>query len=207
MTRPHIIAAWPRDRIHCARPCTSGAGCGSPMTKACGRLKSGFFHRTLCLVSVSMAARTGKPSGLPVPLSRSSKPVLGRHPRMEAGAAVVATDKGADTMAGFSLGTAAPTPPAPGATQRRTLYRVPTTTRTRRLHGVCLVGDSLLSVFSTRTAGAAGRAVTLTVQTSASERTLNLAAADCRVLARFLVLAADAAELGTVAAGLKGGAA
>ncbi|WP_396268516.1 hypothetical protein [Ideonella sp.] len=102
-------------------------------------------------------------------------------------------------MAGSPLGTSAPTSPAPGAAQRRPLYRVPTSTRTRRLHGVCLVGDSLLSVFSTRTAGAVGRAVTLTVQTSASERTLNLAAADCRVLARSLVLAADAAELGTVA--------
>jgi hypothetical protein len=102
-------------------------------------------------------------------------------------------------MAGSPLGTSAPTPPAPGATQRRTLYRVPTTTRTRRLHGVCLVGGALLSVYSSRSAGAAGRAVTVTMQTSASERTVSMAPADCRVLARSLVLAADAAELGTLA--------
>ncbi|MDZ7811865.1 MAG: hypothetical protein U5L74_01565 [Ideonella sp.] len=102
-------------------------------------------------------------------------------------------------MAGSPLGTSAPASPAPGAAPRRPLYRVPTTTRKRRLHGVCLAGDSLLSVFSTRTAGAVGRAVCLTVQTSANERTLNLAAADCRVLARSLVLAADATELGAVA--------
>lgn len=109
-------------------------------------------------------------------------------------------------MAGSPLGTSAPTPPAPGAAQRRTLYRVPTTTRTRRLHGVCLVGGALLSVYSSRSAGAAGRAVTVTMQTSASERTVSMGAADCRVLARSLVLAAEAAELGTVAAGQKGGA-
>lgn len=97
-------------------------------------------------------------------------------------------------MAGQSLGAPAPVCTAPGAPLRRTLFRVPASSRTRRLAGVCLAGELLLSVYSTRREGLA-RGVSITLQGStASERTEHMSPAHARALADALVAAAGAAD-------------
>lgn len=100
-------------------------------------------------------------------------------------------------MAGLNLGAPAPDCTAPGAPLRRTLYRVPASSRTRHLEGVTLAGDMLLSVYSTRR-DAAARGVSITLQDStASERTGHMSPTDARALAQALVAAAGAAEAAT----------
>lgn len=95
-------------------------------------------------------------------------------------------------MAGNPLGAAAPTSPKDDTS--RPFYRVPASTRTRRLHGVCLAGDLLLSIYSSRQAGT-DLAVMLAGQRGAAERVCNMPAESARALARALEQAANAAEL------------
>ena len=100
-------------------------------------------------------------------------------------------------MAGLNLGAQAPDCTAPGAPLRRTVYRIPASSRTRHLEGLCLAGDALLCVYSTRREAAA-RGVSITLQDStASERTGHMSPADARALAQALVTAAGAAEAAT----------
>lgn len=97
-------------------------------------------------------------------------------------------------MAGPTVGAPAPVCTAPGAPLRRTLYRVPASSRTRRLAGVCLVGELLVSIYSTRRDGMA-RGVSITLQGStASESTEHMSPAEARALAHALVAAAGAAD-------------
>ena len=97
-------------------------------------------------------------------------------------------------MAGLNLGAPAPVCNAPGAPQRRTLYRFPASSRTRRLAGVCLAGELLLCVYSTRRDGMA-RGVSITLHgSSATERTEHMSPAEARALAHALVAAAGAAD-------------
>ena len=97
-------------------------------------------------------------------------------------------------MAGLTVGPPAPACTAPGARLRRTLYRVPASSRTRRLAGVCLAGELLVSVYSTRRDGMA-RGVSITLQGStASERTEHMGPAAARAVAHPLVPAAGPAD-------------
>ncbi len=75
----------------------------------------------------------------------------------------------------------------------RSSYRVPALTRTRRNHGVFLVGDQLATVYSSRrefdTLG-----VTLSVGAGALTITGSMTPVQARAMARALAAAADAVE-------------
>lgn len=94
-------------------------------------------------------------------------------------------------MTGTTLGAAAPASPTGAIT--RPFYRVPASTRTRRLQGVCLAGDLLLSVYSSRQAGER-HGVSLTLQDGTTEHTGRITAAQARALAQAFESAAHAAE-------------
>lgn len=93
-------------------------------------------------------------------------------------------------MTGSTLGAAAPI--SAGATARP-FYRVPASTRTRHLQGVCLAGDLLLSVYSSRQAGEQ-QGVSITLQDGSAERTSRITAAQARALAQAFEAAAHAVE-------------
>lgn len=100
-------------------------------------------------------------------------------------------------MTGTTLGVAAPASPTGAIT--RPFYRVPASTRTRRLQGVCMAGDLLLSVYSSRQAGEP-LAVSIALQdTYNGERISRITAAQARALAQAFEQAADAAESTTSA--------
>lgn len=94
-------------------------------------------------------------------------------------------------MAGNPLGAAAPASPSVGIA--RPEYPVPSSTRTRRLQGVCLAGDLLLSVYSSRQVGAS-HSVSLTLCDGAIERTVRLSEKQASELAQALKKARDAAS-------------
>ena len=93
-------------------------------------------------------------------------------------------------MAGNPLGAAAPISPAGDIA--RPEYPVPASTRTRRLQGVCLADDLLLSVYSSRQVSAS-HSVSLTLCDGATERTVRLSAKQASELAQALRQALDAA--------------
>ncbi|MCO5976801.1 hypothetical protein [Ideonella oryzae] len=94
-------------------------------------------------------------------------------------------------MAGNPLGAAAPIP-TPGATSRP-FHRVPASTRTRRLQGVCLAGDLMLSVYRSRQAGDP-TPVSIALQDADGERISRLTVVQARALAQAIDLAAYSAE-------------
>lgn len=80
-------------------PDTEGNGFGSPNDKGgCVRRHGGFFTSTTHCCASSLVGRAGKPSGLPVPLSRSSNPARARHPRLEAWSGIHTAYKGTPAM-------------------------------------------------------------------------------------------------------------
>lgn len=91
-------------------------------------------------------------------------------------------------MAGNPLGAAAPT--SPKGDTSRPFYRVPASTRTRRLQGVCLAGDLLLSVYSSRQAGEL-QSVSLTLCDGFIERTGRITAEQAHAFAQALHAAAQ----------------
>lgn len=95
-------------------------------------------------------------------------------------------------MAGTTVGNRAPSPFAVPDKQRQ-LYRVPAVTRTRRNHGVFLLGDKLATVDSSRRAGE-GHSVTLTVGNGVPLLTGSMTPAQARAMSRALLAAADAAD-------------
>lgn len=102
-------------------------------------------------------------------------------------------------MAGLILGATAPALPAPptntGAiAARRSVFRVPASTRTRRLQGVCLAGGVLLSVHSSRRDGAAAPGVSLTLHDGLTDHTGTITPTQARALAQAIEAAAVAAE-------------
>jgi hypothetical protein len=193
--------------VHFARRCTSAVGVGSPEDKGARPPQERPFL-CACALAPFMAARAGEPSCSPVPLSRSSNPALGCHPRLEARAAVIYRDKGADTMAGQSLGATAPATSLSGASSRRTLHLVPGTTRTRLSHGAFPLGELVASVYSSRR-DCDGR-VTLALGRNALRLDVSMSPTQARAMARVLAIAAKAAEAtqaGKSANGAEGGAA
>lgn len=96
-------------------------------------------------------------------------------------------------MAGLSLGASAPSPAVPGAATGRTVYRLPATTRTRRLQGVCMAGNALMSVYSSRRDGGAG-GVCVALHNGIDERTGSLTPSLAREMAKALEAAAVATE-------------
>lgn len=98
-------------------------------------------------------------------------------------------------MAGQPLGAHAPAslspfPLAPSAA----VYRVQPVSRTRRNHGVFIVGDQLACVYSLRRADD-GRGVQLVLGHEGPVFTGGMSPVQARAVARALVAAADAAEL------------
>ena len=105
-------------------------------------------------------------------------------------------------MAGLSQGAPAPSSPsplpaphgAPHGTPTRPPYRIPTGTRTRRLHAVFSMGDDLASVHSTRREVEA-RGVIVTLSDGAQWLSVQMLPAQARALTRSLLDAAEAVEL------------
>lgn len=95
-------------------------------------------------------------------------------------------------MAGPTLG--ASTPVQTSAPSQRPLIRIPETTRTRRNHGVFLLGNELASVYSSRRQ-AGGLGVTMALGEGSMVLTSSMTAAQARAMARALIAAADAAEI------------
>jgi hypothetical protein len=96
-------------------------------------------------------------------------------------------------MAGTSLGAPAPSFPAPVQGPGPTAYRIPAQSRTRRNHGVFIVGDQLACVYSSRRADD-GKGVQLVLGHEGPIFTGGMSTTQARAVARALVAAADAAE-------------
>lgn len=202
------LARCPGVALSFVRLCISGVEFDSSERKARGRLKSGLFHaRCIALVApVSMVARAGRPSGLPVPFFRSVNPALGRHPRLTARAAVVDDrKKGATTMAVDSMGASAP---YAGAARQSAAAAASGTagcrassskTRTRRPHGLFTLGAGLVAAIHTsrrRVASSAGSAgsVILSLNAGRSRMEACMTHRDARSIAGALVAAAEQAQ-------------
>lgn len=111
-------------------------------------------------------------------------------------------------MAVFPLGIITPAPVAPTATPattaRHALRLVPVTSRTRRCHGVFILGDRLACIYSTRRSTSA-HGVTVELGHGDQPVPVSLTPPQARAVARALLTAADAAE--AVQRAVKGGAA
>ena len=92
-----------------------------------------------------------------------------------------------------------------GAALRGTL-RLPLSSRTRRNHGVCLLGDELATVYSSRRA-ADGRAVTMTIGAGSVLLNGTMTPMQARALAQALAAAAAAAERAASCGAMPAGAA
>lgn len=96
-------------------------------------------------------------------------------------------------MAGTSLGAASPaSPPSlqlPSAGARRVLG----VTRTRRNHGVFLIGNELACIYSSRRAGDA-KGVQLVLGTETPVFSGSVSQAQARAIARALIAAADSID-------------
>lgn len=97
-------------------------------------------------------------------------------------------------MAGISLRVPAHSSFASAARSQDEAQHDPLTTRTRRNHGVFLVGDKLLCIFSSRRA-ADPASVLLSVGTAPTVFAGRMSPAQARSLSSALARAADAAEL------------
>lgn len=97
-------------------------------------------------------------------------------------------------MAGLTLGESTPVVHPLAAVAQRPLIRIPSSTRTRRNHGVFLLGDELASVYSSRRQ-ADGLGVTMTVGEGSLVLTGSMTPAQARAMARALVAAAEASEV------------
>lgn len=98
-------------------------------------------------------------------------------------------------MAGISLGACSPASSSPALpAPHATLHRVPAaSSRTRRNHGVFLLGNELATVDSSRRRGDAC-SVMLTVGSGTPLLVGGMTPAQARAMARALVVAAEAAE-------------
>lgn len=97
-------------------------------------------------------------------------------------------------MAGQSLGAPAPlSSPVPLPAPQRAPLRVMASSRTRRNHGVFLLGSELASVYSSRRA-ADGQGVCMTVGNGSLVLTGSMTPTQARAMARALTAAASAAE-------------
>jgi hypothetical protein len=108
--------------------------------------------------------------------------------------AVSNRNEGANTMmAGTSIGAAAPHSLAPVSAPTRALHRVPAVSRTRRNHGVFLLGDELTTVYSSRRERDC-LGVTITVGNGPLVLSGSFTSAQARVMAEALVAAAAASD-------------
>ncbi|MEO8059825.1 MAG: hypothetical protein ABI671_16040 [Burkholderiales bacterium] len=96
-------------------------------------------------------------------------------------------------MAGQSLGAHAPLSPASLHAPRGAPYRVLASSRTRRNHGVFLLGDELATVYSSRRT-ADNLAVCMSVGSGSLVLTGSMSTTQARAMARALMAAASAAE-------------
>lgn len=97
-------------------------------------------------------------------------------------------------MAGQPLGAPAPSSPSvPLPASQRPRLRVAATSRTRRIHGVFLLGSELATVYSSRRA-ADGQGVSMTVGSGSLVLTGSMTPTQARAMARALAAAAEASE-------------
>ena len=96
-------------------------------------------------------------------------------------------------MAGQPLGAQTPLFTALAPAPQRTLHRVLASSRTRRNHGVFLIGDELATVYSSRRASG-GRGVSMSVGAGALVLTGTMSATQARAMACALIAAASAAD-------------
>lgn len=96
-------------------------------------------------------------------------------------------------MAGQPLGAQAPVFSASVPAPQRAPYRVMASSRTRRNHGVFLLGNELATIYSSRRASD-GHGVSMAVGTGSLVLTGSMTASQARAMARALMAAASAAE-------------
>jgi hypothetical protein len=96
-------------------------------------------------------------------------------------------------MAGTPLGDSSPASIPLSGVPRRTLHLVQPATRTRRNHGVFMIGDELASVYSTRRESSC-LGVTMVVGNGALQLSGSMTPVQARAMARALSSAADAVE-------------
>lgn len=97
-------------------------------------------------------------------------------------------------MAGQPLGAPALLSPASVPAPQRAPHRVMASSRTRRNHGVFLLGDELATVYSSRRASD-GHGVSMAVGAGSLVLTGSMTASQARAMARALIAAASAVEL------------
>ena len=96
-------------------------------------------------------------------------------------------------MAGTSLGAPALDLVSSNDAPTRTLHRVPSSSRTRRNHGVFLIGDQVAFVFSSRR-GLQGLGVMLSIGDKSLQLNGSMTPTQARSMARALNAAAEASE-------------
>ena len=96
-------------------------------------------------------------------------------------------------MAGQHLGAPALLSPASVPAPQRAPHRVMASSRTRRNHGVFLLGDELATVYSSRRASD-GHGVSMAVGAGALVLTGTMSATQARAMACALIAAASAAD-------------
>ena len=96
-------------------------------------------------------------------------------------------------MAGTTLGAHAPNSPASSSAPQRAPLRVVATSRTRRNHGVFLLGNELATVYSSRRS-AESLGVSMSVGSGSLVLTGSMTALQARRMAQALLAAALAAE-------------
>ncbi len=183
--------------VDCARLCTSEVGGESPEDKgARPPQKERPFLRVTHLGLHVYGGPGGGAFGLAGSFVPVSQPCLGPPPVFESmGSGCLNRDKGANTMAGTSMGAHAPAisprPSAPlGASP--TGPRGHASTRTRHVHSVLMLGDGDATVTSSRRQGEP-RAVSITVRQGSILLTGHLTAPQAQALADALAKASKAA--------------
>lgn len=96
-------------------------------------------------------------------------------------------------MAGHPMGDASPAVNLPPVERRRALHLVQASTRTRRNHGVFLLGNELASVYSSRRESD-GLGVTMVVGNGALQLSGSMTPTQARAMARALTCAAEAVD-------------
>ena len=160
--------------------------------KGCS-VKSGLFLR----VDRLMAPVFGGPGGGAFGLAGSCVPVfqpcLGHLLRLEAKEVVLNRNEGVINMAGTSLGANAPLSSSHFSAPERAPHRVIASSRTRRNHGVFLLGNELTTVYSSRRE-CDGLGVSMAVGSGSLVLTGSMTSTQARAMARALIAAASAVD-------------
>ena len=201
----HQIAALTADFgahgrvLQCRRLHSMQIGVGSPEKQgARPPLKSGHFFARRSPCGTCFGGPGGGAFGLAGALLPVFQPFSGHLLRLEAKEVVLHHKQGAFTMAGQLIGASAPQSPASTSAPRRPL-RIVASSRTRRNHGVFLVGDELTTVYSSRRASES-RGVTVSVGNGSTLLSGSMTPVQARAFAHALMTAAAAVDAQGVSA-------